>query len=383
MSRSITAAVVTEPGGPFTLQEVELADPGPREVVVEIRGIGLCHTDLAARDGIFGLKYPMVLGHEGSGVVVEVGPQVTAVEPGDHVALSFASCGSCSTCGDGQPAYCVEFGARNYGAGLREDGTSSINRNGAQLTAAFFGQSSFATHALTSEHNVVKVAADVPVELVGPLGCGIQTGAGAVFNSMDCREGESLLVLGAGPVGLAAVMAAVVRGCATIIVSDPDPRRRSLASDLGATATLDPTDGPLTEQVHAVEDSGVDYAFDTTGVPAVVEEALGALAPLGTLGLVGVPHDMAAILPLPIVPAMVAGLTVRGITEGDSDPRTFIPYLIDLYRAGQFPFDRLVATFPFADIESAVQSQQRGDVAKVVLLHNGSSAAPSTYETGA
>ncbi|AWK74864.1 NAD(P)-dependent alcohol dehydrogenase [Rhodococcus oxybenzonivorans] len=383
MSRSITAAVVTEPGGPFTSQQVELADPGPGEVVVEIRGIGVCHTDLAARDGFFGLAYPMVLGHEGSGVVVEVGADVTSVVPGDHVALSFASCGTCSPCGDNQPAYCLEFGARNYGDGLRADGTSSIHRDGTPFTAAFFGQSSFATHALASERNVVKVSADVPVELVGPLGCGIQTGAGAVFNSLDCKEGESLLVLGAGPVGLAAVMAARVRGCAAIIVSDPDPRRRSLATDLGATATLDPTDGPLVEQVRAVEGAGVDYAFDTTGVSAVVEESLGVLAPLGTIGLVGVPHDMAATLPLPIVPAMVAGLTVRGITEGDSDPRTFIPYLLDLYRAGEFPFDRLIGTFPFADIESAVQAQLRGEVAKVVLLQPSAVTAPSTYATGA
>lgn len=198
---------------------------------------------------------------------------------------------------------------------------------------------------------------------------------------MDCRQGESLLVVGAGPVGLAAVMAAKVRGCASIIVSDPDPRRRLLAAELGATATLDPADGPLVDQVRAVQKEGVNYAFDTTGVPDVMADALGTLAPLGTIGFVGVPHDMAATLALPIVPAMVAGLTVRGITEGDSDPRTFIPYLLDLYRAGEFPFDRLVTTFPFSDIESAVQAQLRGEATKVVLVHDGTTS-PSPSATG-
>ena len=376
MPRTTTAAVVTEPGGQFITHQVELVDPGPDEVVVEIRGVGLCHTDIAARDGLFGLTYPMILGHEGSGVVVEVGVGVTTVQPGDHVALSFASCGKCGPCDDGHSAYCLEFAARNYGGGHGADGTSSISLKGAPVTAAFFGQSSFPSHALVCERNVVKVDVDVPVELVGPLGCGIQTGAGAVFNSLDCKEGESLLVLGAGPVGLSAVMAAKVRGCESIIVSDPDRRRRTLAADLGATATLDPVDGPLADQVHAAEPAGVDYAFDTTGVPAVMADALGALAPLGTLGFVGVPHDMAATLALPLVPAMVAGLTVRGITEGDSDPRTFIPYLLDLYRAGKFPFDRLIGTFPFADIEAAVQAQLRGEVAKVVLIQDGADATP-------
>ncbi|PBC48245.1 NAD(P)-dependent alcohol dehydrogenase [Rhodococcus sp. ACS1] len=383
MPRSITAAVVTDTGGSFNLEQVLLASTGPGEVLVEIKGMGLCHTDIAARDGFFGLSYPMVLGHEGSGIVVEVGDGVTSVARGDHVALSFASCGRCRPCEAGRPAYCLEFGARNYGGGLREDGTTTISRDGAPVTASFFGQSSFATHALAAERNVVRVAADVPIELVGPLGCGIQTGAGAVFNSMDCREGESLLVLGAGPVGLAAVMAARVRGCTPIIISDPDPRRRALAEELGATTTLDPATGPLEDQVHAVASQGVDYAFDTTGAQSVLEEALRALAPLGTLGLVGVPHDMAATVPLPIVPAMVAGLTVRGITEGDSDPRTFIPYLLDLFRAGEFPFDKLVGTFPFTDIDNAVQAQARGEVAKVILVHDDTDSVSSARETGA
>ncbi|MBD0860362.1 NAD(P)-dependent alcohol dehydrogenase [Gordonia sp. zg691] len=375
MTRTITAAVVDEPGGAFTVQTVELDGPGPGDVLVEIRGVGLCHTDIAARDGFFGLPHPMVLGHEGSGVVVEIGEGVADLAVGDHVAISFAFCGDCSQCERGRPAYCLQFGARNYGGGLREDGTSSsISAEGQPLTAGFFGQSSFATHAVAAERNVVKIERDVPLEIVGPLGCGIQTGAGAVITSLDCQAGESLLVLGAGPVGLAAVMAARVRNCSQIIVSDPDSGRRSLAAELGATATIDPSAGSLTDQARAIVDTGVDYAFDSTGIPAVLSDAIDVLAPLGTLGFVGVPAAMDATLPVPIVGAMVAGLTIRGITEGDSDPRTFIPYLLDLYRAGEFPFDRLITTFPLEKIDDAVAAQLRGEVTKVVLVPGDTAA---------
>lgn len=368
MPRSITAAVVREPGGDFELQQVELADPAGDEVLVRVVGVGLCHTDVAARDGLFGLPFPMVLGHEGSGIVEAVGPDVVSVAPGDHVAMSFNCCGTCQPCTDGQPAYCKQFALRNYGGGRRDDGSSPIEQAGTALTAGFFGQSSFASHALASERNVVKVDTDLPLELLGPLGCGIQTGAGAVFNSFDCREGQSLLVLGAGPVGLAAVMAAHVRGCTPMIVSEPDPRRRDLALSLGATAAIDPGAGPLVAQVHDLSPPGVDYAFDATGVVPVLEDSLNALAPRGTLGFVGVPHDMSAAMAVPIIPAMVSGWTVRGITEGDSDPKSFIPHLLDLHRAGQFPFDSLITTYPFADIDRAVQAQLRGEATKVVLV---------------
>jgi aryl-alcohol dehydrogenase len=382
MSRTITAAVAREAGTPFALEAVQLADPGPGEILVEIRGVGICHTDIAARDGVFGLAYPMVLGHEGSGVVVEVGAGVTAVEAGDHVALSFDSCGACGPCRAHDPAYCREFPARNYGGGARPDGTSALTQDGAALTAGFFGQSSLATHALANGRNVVKVDRDLPLELLGPLGCGIQTGAGAVMHSLDGQEGESLLVLGGGPVGLAAVMAAKVRGMTPIIVSEPDPRRRALALELGATDIVDPQDGPLPEQVRAVAPDGVDHAFDTTGSVAVLEAALGALGVHGTLGLVGLPRDFAATLPVSIVGAMVSGLTVRGITEGDADPQTFIPELLALYREGRFPFDRLITTFPFAEIERAIQAQHDGEATKVVLVH-GPPASTDTPTAGA
>jgi aryl-alcohol dehydrogenase len=371
---NITAAVAREPKGPFAFEQLVLDRPREHEVVVAIRGMGLCHTDLAARDGVFGLPYPLVLGHEGSGVVVDVGSAVTKVRPGDHVALSFNSCGECPSCAKGDPAYCHQFPAYNYG-GARPDGSSPLQSAAGPITGNFFGQSSFATHAMANERNVVKVDDDLPLELVGTLGCGIQTGAGAIMKSLACRPGSSILILGAGPVGLAAVMGAVIQGCEQILVSEPHAARRELAISLGATHALDPGAGELAEEVRAIV-PGVDYVFDTTGNVQVVEAALGCLAHRGVLGLVGVPHDFAATLAFPIIQSMVLGLTVTGITEGDSNPDEFIPELLRLYREGRFPFDRMIGrTYPFSQLNEAVEAQLRGDAIKVVLVNDESEAA--------
>jgi aryl-alcohol dehydrogenase len=366
---NITAAVAREPHGELSIEELSLEDPREDEVVVAITGVGLCHTDIAARDGVLPLAHPSVLGHEGAGVVVGIGTGVSKVRPGDHVAISFNSCGTCRSCAKGDPAYCHDFPALNYG-GARLDGSSPLSSPDGPMTGNFFGQSSFASHAIANERTVVKVADDLPLALIGTLGCGIQTGAGAVMRSMACRAGSSLLVTGAGPVGLAGVMGAVVQGCEQIIVSEPHPARRELARSLGATATLDPTARePLPEAVRAIAPAGVDYAFDTTGNVAVLESVIGCMAHRGVIGLVGVPSDFSAVLPLPIIPAMVLGLTVRGITEGDSDPHEFIPSLLELYREGRFPFDRMIETFPFTDINAAIAAQERGEVVKVVLVN--------------
>jgi aryl-alcohol dehydrogenase len=362
----ITAAVATAPHADLELREVELEAPRDQEVLVEIRGVGLCHTDIAARDGIYGLPYPMVLGHEGSGTVVAVGAAVTSVVPGDAVALSFGSCGSCRSCTSGRPAYCRHFTEENY-IGSRPDGSTPMSDEHGVVHSHFFGQSSFATHALATERNVVKVDPDL-VDVVGPLGCGLQTGAGAVMNSMACRAGSSLLVLGAGPVGLAAVMGAVLQGCGDIIVVEPHAARRSLALELGATAAVDPAVGPLTDQVLGLVEHGVDYVFDTTGRVDVIQSAIAAVDSNAVVGLVGVPADFSVDLPLNIVAAMQKGLTVKGIVEGDSDPQVFIPELIAHHRAGRFPFDRMISTFPFSRLNEAIAAQHRGEVVKVVVV---------------
>lgn len=361
-----TVAVATAPHSHLELREIDLSDPGPSEVLVEVRGVGLCHTDVAARDGIYGLPYPIVLGHEGSGIVLGIGEDVTSVAPGDAVALSFSSCGVCTSCVSGRPAYCKRFTQENY-IGTRPDGTTLMSDASGAVHSHFFGQSSFAMHALANERNVVKVDPAV-VDIAGPLGCGLQTGAGAVMRSMSCPPGSSLLVLGAGPVGLAAVMGGVIQGCSEIVVVEPYAARRELALSLGATRALDPLDGVLTDQMRAVLPDGFEFVFDTTGRVDVITAALEVIDTSATLGLVGVPSDFSVDLPLNIVATMQRGLTVKGIVEGDSDPQTFIPELLEHHRAGRFPFDRMITTFPFARINEAIDAQHRGEVVKVVLV---------------
>jgi aryl-alcohol dehydrogenase len=203
----------------------------------------------------------------------------------------------------------------------------------------------------------VKVDDELDLALVAPLGCGVQTGAGAVMNTFDCAAGSTLLVLGGGSVGLSAVLAGVVREQSTIIVVEPVAQRRRLALELGATHVVDPADGPLAEQVRGILPAGVDYVVDTTGHPAVLEQAFGALAHRGHLGLIGVPADPTTAMPVPIIPIQVLGATVTGIVEGSSVPDAFIPELVALHKAGRFPYDKLVTTMPFAQINEAVAVQ--------------------------
>ncbi|MGQ4600938.1 alcohol dehydrogenase catalytic domain-containing protein [Nocardia sp. R6R-6] len=365
----ILAAVARAPQTEFTLETLTIDQPRAGEVLVRIEAVGICHTDIATRDGAIPVALPAVLGHEGCGVVEAVGPGVTKVAAGDRVGITFASCGACPACTADTPSYCHHFMRLNY-SGARADGTGPLSAAGEPVTGLFFGQSSFATHSLALERNVVRVPDDVPAELIAPIGCGIQTGAGAVLRSLDCRPGSALLVAGAGSVGLSAVMAAAVRECATIIAVEPHASRRALALELGATHVVDPSDGPVEEQVRAIVAAGVDYAIDTSGLPAVIASLIASMTFHGKLGLIGVPADPNAGLPLSILDALVLGITVAGIVEGDSAPDSFMPELIELYRSGRFPIDKLVTTFPFAKINDAIAAQHRGEVLKPVLVHD-------------
>ncbi|HEY2658331.1 MAG TPA: NAD(P)-dependent alcohol dehydrogenase [Caulobacteraceae bacterium] len=369
MSTQATAAVARIPAGAFSLEPVEIADPQPGEILVKIAGVGLCHTDLVFGARLQIMKPPAVLGHEGSGVVQSVGAGVTKVAKGDHVVLTFNSCGQCPRCVEGLPAYCFSFPKLNY-AGARPDGSSAISIGDETASANFFGQSSFATHAMANERNVIPIARDVPIELMGPLGCGVQTGAGAIINSLACAKGSSLLVIGGGAVGLSAVLGAVVQGCATIIVVEPKASRRAMALELGATHVIDPIGADLPALVRAILPMGVDYAFDTSGLKDVISAAIGCLAPHAKFGLVGVPPQVDDLLTVPLNMMIGAGFSFIGIIEGDSDPDHFIPQLIDLYRAGRFPFDKLITTYRLDQINQAVSDQHAGLCIKPVMIPN-------------
>ena len=362
----ITAAFAREPGADFTIETAQLDEPRADEILVRIAAVGVCHTDLVAREGLMPFTMPAVLGHEGAGTVEKVGSAVTKVAPGDRVALTFRSCGSCERCKRGDPAYCFSMPALNY-IGMRPDGAKAIRQGDTAVSSNFFGQSSFATFALAYETNVVKLPGNIPFEIAAPLGCGVQTGAGGVMLALACPKGSSILITGGGAVGLSAVMGAVIQGCGTIIVAEPHASRRALAQRLGATHLIDPAASPdLSAAVRALLPQGVDYAFDTTGRPEILTAVMAALAPKGVFGIVGIPPQ-GTPMPGDLGAVLTFGQTVRGIIEGDSDPDAFLPVLIDHWRAGRLPLEALVRAYPFDQINHAIAAQHHGDCVKVVL----------------
>ena len=363
----ITAAVTSAPGAPFAMQELTLDDPRADEILVRIVAVGLCHTDLAFKDQPVGVTHPAVLGHEGAGVVEKVGADVTKVAPGDRVLLTFRSCGACPRCLAKDPCYCAQLPVMNF-IGMRPDGSKAIHGADGDVSSNFFGQSSFASHALAYERNVVKLEAGLPLATYEPLGCGVQTGAGGILRSLNCPPGSGLVVIGTGTVGLSAVMAGKIRGCSPIIAIDLLAERRALALEMGATHALDPAAADIVAAVRAIAPLGVDNVLDTSGHVPALTAALGYLAPKGTIGLVGVPNQSDAALSIPLGLAITFGFGVRGIIEGDSNPDDFIPELISLHRAGKFPFDRLITNYPFDQINQAIDDQHHGKAVKVVLL---------------
>jgi aryl-alcohol dehydrogenase len=366
MTTTANAAVLRGVDSPFSFEEIVLDDLQPTEILVKIVATGLCHTDLAVVHGHIPAALPMVLGHEGAGVVEQIGDSVTGFAVGDHVGLSFAACGHCDNCLAGRSAYCLNFLLLNI-AGVREDGTTTLHGpDGDVVRGSFFGQSSFATHALVDARNAVKVPDDVPLELVGPLGCGIQTGAGTVLNSLDVRAGSSVVVTGTGAVGLSAIMAARIAGATTIVAVDVIDERLEFASRLGATHTVNGATEDTVAVVQSITDGrGAAYAIDTTAIPSVVANAINATRFGASIALLGVPKPD-AVMPLALISG--AGKTLVGGIEGDSVPQIFIPELLALYRAGHFPFDELITTYPFADLEKAVADTQSGAAVKAVLV---------------
>ena len=361
---NVTAAVVEEKGGPFLLRELDLGDLRDDELLVEVAAAGICHTDLICRDQWIPVPLPAVLGHEGAGVVAAVGGAVTAVAPGDRVALSYDSCGACPTCVRGLGAYCHAFFEHNFAAARPADGSSVLSRDGEPVHAHFFGQSSFATHAVARERNVVKLDDGIPLELVAPFGCGIQTGAGAILNVLKPEPGSTVAVFGAGAVGLAAVLAARVAGAGTIVAVDLVPSRLALARELGATHTVDASAEDPAAAIQAL--GGADSAFEATGSPAAVRSAVDALAPTGVCGISGAPA-LGTEVSLDVNHVMTAGRVVRGVVEGESVPQEFVPRLVDLWRRGEFPVERFMQHYDFDEIDRAARDAGSGAVVKPVL----------------
>jgi aryl-alcohol dehydrogenase len=361
----IKAAVAREQGGQLSVETLTLENPRDQEILVRVVATGVCHTDLVVLAGHLPTPFPVVLGHEGAGVVEQVGSGITKVKPGDHVVMTYNSCGVCPSCSDNATSYCHEFFPRNFFA-VRADGTSTLSQNGTLVHGNFFGQSSFATHAICNEANVVKVSESLPLELLGPLGCGIQTGAGAVMNALGVSVGQSLVVFGTGSVGLSAVMAAKVVGSPTIIAVDMNKERLALATELGATHTINPVEQNVNERVMEITGYGVNYALDTTGLPSVIRNAVECLAPRGSCGILGAPAPETEIV-LDETHFMSGGRRLIGIVEGDANPDTFIPMLAELYAKGLFPFDRLVKFYNLDQINEAIEDSESGHTIKPII----------------
>ncbi|MFB4165485.1 NAD(P)-dependent alcohol dehydrogenase [Alteribacillus sp. JSM 102045] len=357
------AAVTHGKGEPFNIEDVMIDDPKNGEVLVRIQAAGICHTDLIVRDQYYPVPLPVVLGHEGSGIVEKVGDGVTSVKPGDHVVMSYSSCGDCVNCQSGNPYACKKFYDLNF-TGTMKDGSCRLHQNGKDVHH-FFGQSSFANYSILSERNVVKVPKDVPLDLLGPLGCGIQTGSGAVLNKLKPKSGSNIVIFGCGAVGLSAVMAAKVANCTTIIAVDINESRLELAKELGATNTINPKHVNTVEEIKRMTGGGVNYSIETTSRPEVLRQAVDCLATLGESVVIGAPpvgtevqFDVNTIL---------FERSVKGVLLGSSVPQVFIPQLIELYKQGKFPFDKLIEFYEWEDINQASEDSESGITIKPVL----------------
>ncbi|MDI9918147.1 NAD(P)-dependent alcohol dehydrogenase [Rhodococcus sp. IEGM 1379] len=363
---SVTAAVVRNPGGPFCLEELTLAGPGPNEVLVRVSSSGICGTDLEFSTM---MDLPVVLGHEGAGTVEALGSGVTDLAVGDKVTMTFARCDNCGPCRSGAPAYCTNFWTYNF-IGSRPDGTSALSCSGSNhpeslVGGHFLGQSSFATRVVARRTSVVRVPDDTDLHIVGPFGCGFQTGAGAVMNVLKPQPDSTIAVFGVGGVGAAAVMAAGIERCGAIVAVDVSDAKLEQAKGFGATHTVRSDNPDLLSILNEIAPGGFDFTIDATGRADVLRNAVSALAPLGRCGVVGVG-------PSPEMSfewrSILAGRTVTGITAGNSVPETFLPQLLELRRDGLFPVDKLLSKFAFADIDKALEAVSQGTVGKAVLV---------------
>lgn len=369
----IQAAIAHSSGEPFVTEKLHLRAPAANEIRVKIIATSVCHTDLMTKDEAL-CEFPIVLGHEGAGVVHALGDSVTEFDIGDHVVLSYDYCGQCRQCKDHKPSYCNDHGSLNF-AGIRPNGDKTHRRpvsETADVFGSFFQQSSFATYALSHVSNTIKVDKSLPLPMLAPLGCGVQTGAGTVLNTLQVKSDTSIVVFGCGCVGLSAIMAAKVADAKNIVAVDVNPARLQMALDLGASHALAPADfaeaASLVEHVKSIsQGSGCQYAIDTTGVPSVLRQAFDCCGPLGVTAMIapGVPGTEVCIEMLGLLP----GKSLRGVIQGDSVSKIFIPELIDLWQRGQFPFEKMLTRYASIDkIEDAAQAMGRGEIIKPIVI---------------
>lgn len=353
------AAVLRSSDAPFTLEDLVLRPLEDDEVLVDVQAVGMCRTDFAARRPEMTERRPVVVGHEGAGIVLDTGPAVRGVAVGDHVVLSFDSCGGCPACttGTGTCPLILELNM-----GRHQDDRSATDAAGDAVSARWFAQSSFATRAIASERNTVVVDPDVPLDLLAPFGCSVSTGVGAVVHSLAVTPGSSIAVFGSGAVGMAAIMGARIAGAVRIVAVDVHDSRLETACRIGATETVRGGES-LRQELARVAPGGFDYAVDTTGVNAVVVEAMAATALGGKIALIGGLAE-----PLALTAEMLHGKTLVGVLGGGRAPRELVPQLVGWWRDGLLPVDEIVTRFPLSAINDAEAASRDGSAIKPVLL---------------
>lgn len=359
----VDAALVKEKGS-INIEKITLAEPERDEVLIKVVATGICHTDLSIANQDMESPLPIALGHEGAGVVEKVGPGVTEFEVGNHVIVTFAVCNECKPCLTGHTGACEQYGPLNFEGNMR-DGTTRLTQNGNKVYT-LFGQSSLSTYAISHKTNIIKVDKDIDLSILGPLGCGIQTGAGTVLNKLKPAFGSSIVVFGTGGVGLSGIMASHIVGCDNVIAVDVNDERLELAKELGATHTINSKDvDNVSEKIKEITNGGADYAFDTTGIPFVINQGIKSLAAEGEIAVVAVgePVEIDVLNDL-----VMYNRSITGVTQGLSVPKVFIPQLIKYYKEGRFPFDKLIKKYPLAELDQALADMESGETIKPVIV---------------
>jgi aryl-alcohol dehydrogenase len=363
----IEAAVLNEMEADYEIQEVNLSDEiKDNEVLVKIVASGLCKSDLTMKN-TEGIGFPNVLGHEGAGIVQEIGKNVKEVEPGDHVILSYTYCGECESCQTGHPSACTYWNDYNkHPEGKTINREKKMEDEAGNTLRTYFNQSSFATYSLTDESNMIKIDKDLDLRLMGPLACGFTTGSGTVFSSLDAKPGESIAVFGTGAVGFSAIMAAKISGCYPIVAIDINEERLETAKEMGATHTFNNSEEDpeaFLEELTAGE--GLNHTIDTTGVPEVLKAAIHSLKTNGSF----VPLAVGGEIEIDTYNEFTNGnKKLIGSLMGDVVPKFNVQNLIQFYRNGDFPFDQLIEFFDFEEINEAEAASTSGNVVKPVVI---------------
>jgi S-(hydroxymethyl)glutathione dehydrogenase / alcohol dehydrogenase len=361
------AAVLFEVGQKLDIRDVEVQAPRAGEVLIRMAAGGVCHSDLHVMTGHLVASLPAVLGHEGSGVVADVGPGVTSLKAGDHVIpLWRMSCGSCEYCSDGRPALCPE-GTQVRMTGRLLDGSTRFSLDGKEIKH-FAGVSSFSEYSVVPERAALKIPSDFPLDRAALLGCAVITGVGAAINRARVKAGSSVVVFGTGGVGLNVVQGAAIAGAEKIIAVDVLPSKLAFAKRFGATHGIDASAGDPVAQVRELTGGrGVDYAFEVIGLPKTMRQAYDCLAKRGMAVVVGV-SPMTTEVSVPVMTLVYEERVLTGSVYGSSRPRIDIPKLIDLYRAGKLKLDELLTrSYPFQQINEAYEALERGEVARSVV----------------